>query len=136
MNLSIFPSLQRRVAARSKKYREASLFRADGVVAHKSPNTLQRFLNFLENTLEVLQQIVIFKSNDCDAKLFEISSPAPLIFIDRKGKMPRSVEFDRHPAFRTIEVDNVPTNAMLSTKFLSKQLSSVDAPPKDSFCGR
>jgi fumarate reductase subunit C len=135
MNLSIFP-LQGRGGCAVQEIPRSILVPRRRVVAHKSPNTLQRFLNFLENTLEVFQQIVIFKSNDCDANLFEISSPAPLIFIHRNGKMPRSVEFDRHPAFRTIEVDNVATNAMLSTKFLSKQLSSVDSPPKDSFCGR
>jgi hypothetical protein len=42
-----------------------------------------------------------------------------------------TIKFDNDAAFRTIEIDNVATYAVLSTEFLAKKLAALKVLPED-----
>ena len=82
-----------------------------------------------EDEVDVFADVLVFEADDGEAGALEVFRSLVIIFAAIRPEMRSPIEFDHQPGFRTIKVDNVRTNATLSTKLFAEEFSVLEVGP-------
>ena len=74
------------------------------------------FFYFGENTLRIVENFKIFKSEHTDIFAFKVQGSFFVVFYTLFGEMIRSVEFYGKPVSRAIEIEDVTVHTVLPKK--------------------
>src|SRR5438067_1139033 len=94
-----------------------------------------RFPDRFQHRFRVFAENAIFKTKDLKTLFLEIPGSLYLVVFPQHREVFLSVKFDDQRTFRTIKIDNIRTNAVLSAEFLSEALPVPKVRPHHSFSG-
>ena len=87
----------------------------------------------MNNPLFILENGLVLKPNDFDPVVFEKPGPFLIINCRKVVKVWLAVQFDAKPFRRTVEIKDVPANAVLASELFAIQLRIFDDRPKSRF---
>ena len=98
------------------------------------PSLPQRFPNSLKHKFHPFtKKLLVLKPQDSEPLLLQIHRPLRLVVLPQNSEVCRSIKIDYQPAFRTVEIDNVRTYALLASELLSQELSLLKVLPQNRF---
>jgi hypothetical protein len=89
-----------------------------------------RLTDGFQHRFRVFAENAIFKSENLKTLFLQISRALQLIVLAQYREVPRTVEFNNKRTFRTIEIDNIRTNAVLAAKLLAEKLTFLKMGPQ------
>jgi hypothetical protein len=92
---------------------------------------LERLPDRFEHGFRILEHQTVFESENLHPVPFQQRSPLGIAFggLREDPVMCRAVEFDNDATFRTIKVDDIRTNTVLTSKLFPK-VSVLERPPE------
>jgi hypothetical protein len=121
------------VAAPIRECCEATLTGADGVVRLFLTPFQQRLSNGFQNCFWILKKNSILKSDYLHSVLLEKLGSFCIVIYNQDVVMRRTIKFDNYATFRTVEVDDVGSDALLSPKLFARKLSVLEMFPQYGF---
>lgn len=92
---------------------------------------LQRIPDCLQDSIEILAHFIIPKAEDANADLGEKRFTRTIFVLTPGMRMTGAVELDGESSFRTIEIENVSIDRMLTPEFVAAQSSVAQLTPED-----
>jgi hypothetical protein len=132
MNSLIVPSSGGGVAAPVRKCRGASLAAQTGW-SDILLSFAYRFSDRFYDRFRVFAENAIFKSENLQTFFLEVSRALCLEILAQNGVVPRAVEFNDQRTFRTVEIHNIWTNAVLAAELLTENLALLQVGPENCF---
>ena len=93
---------------------------------------LQRKPNRLQNAVEFLANLMIPESQHSDSPASEEFRPRSIPNLVRAIAVPTTIQFDREPCGRTIEIEYVGIEWVLAAKFVACKISVPQMPPQNA----
>src|SRR6185369_7530533 len=84
---------------------------------------------YSKNPIQIFEYLPVFKAQNHNALLFEVSIPFRIKLIRNDVEVRRSIQLHGQSRFRTKKVENVRTNAILPTEFYAGELSLLQLSP-------